>query len=413
MTEAARPDFAPAFDLLSPDFHADPFPTYRAMRETAPLYEMSFGAATARFATRFDDVAKLISDERLTMNMTAWDGYAVAGPDDPRARFVAMTVDSMSARDGAEHTRLRRLVNQGFTPRAMAAFDANLARLVRDRAAMLDGRSDFDLHRDFSKRVPVIAIARLIGVPEEDEARFADWADDMVAAADPFAPDPVVIRAAAAMDALEDYLNRLIAERAGVARDDLLSNLLAARESADRLTAGEILALCQSLLVAGSETTTNLIDLGVKALLDRPEVLRSLEARPERIPDAVEETLRFDHPGKFLSRVAREDVALGDGRGIVPKGGLALLGIGAAHRDPDVFADPDRFDLDRDRREAIVFGKGRHSCLGSRLARREGALALEALLPWLGSIRYDPDAIAWRRSLIVRGMESFPMRRVA
>jgi cytochrome P450 len=413
MTEAAHPEFAPVFDLLSPAFHADPFPTYRAMREAAPLYEMSFGAATARFATRFDDVATLVSDERLTMNMTAWDGYAVAGSDDPRSRFVALTLDSMSARDGAEHTRLRRLVNQGFTPRAMAAFDANLVRLVRERAARLARLDAFDLHRDFAKRVPVIAIARLIGVPEEDEARFADWADDMVAAADPFAPDPVVIRAAAAMDALDAYLDRLIAERAGEARDDLLSNLIAARESSDRLTAGEILALCQALLVAGSETTTNLIDLGVKALIDRPDVLARLVANPERLPDAVEETLRFDHPGKFLSRVAREDVSLGEGRGVVPKGGLVLLGIGAAHRDPERFADPDVFDLDRDQREAIVFGKGRHSCLGSRLARREGALALEALLPWLGSLRYDAAAIEWRQSLIVRGMESFPLRRIA
>ena len=399
------------FDLFSPAFHADPFPTYRAMREQAPLYAMPFGEATARFATRFADVERLISDERLTMNITVWDGYRRAVSGDPRARFARVALDSMSARDGAEHTRLRRLVNQGFTPRAMIAFDASLESLVRERIARIATLERFDLHCDLSQRVPVIAIARLIGVPEEDEARFASWADRMILAADPFAPDPVVADAADARDELDAYLDALIERRRSAPRSDLLSDLLAAQDGDERLTSGEIRALCQTLLIAGSETTTNLIDLGVKALIDFPDVRAELLADPARVPAAVEETLRFDHPGKFLSRVAREDVPLGEGAGVLAKGGLVLCGIGAAHRDPARFRDPDRFVLTRDAREAIAFGKGRHSCLGARLARREGELVLSALLPWIPQLSYDAEAIEWRQSLIVRGMESFPIAR--
>jgi pimeloyl-[acyl-carrier protein] synthase len=398
-----------AFDLFSPAFHADPFPTYRAMREQAPFYAMAFGGSRALFATRFADVERLISDERLTMNMTAWDGYRREGPDDPRARLARVALDSMSVRDGAEHTRLRRLVNQGFTPRAMAAFDASLAALVRERVARVAALDRFDLHRDLSQRVPVIAIARLLGVPEADEARFASWADRMIHAADPFASDAIVTDGADARDELDDYLDALLAQRRAAPRADLLSELLAAQDGAERLTSGEIRALCQTLLIAGSETTTNLIDLGVKALIDFPAVRAELAADPARVPAMVEETLRFDHPGKFLSRVAREEIALG--AGVLPKGGLVLCGIGAAHRDPARFRDPDRFDLGRDPREAIAFGKGRHSCLGARLARREGELVLAAVLPWIAQLRYDADAIVWRQSLIVRGMESFPIAR--
>jgi cytochrome P450 len=165
------------------------------------------------------------------------------------------------------------------------------------------------------------------------------------------------------------------------------------------------------LLVAGAETTTNLIDLGVKALLDRPAELARLEQGDGALlENAIEEMLRFDHPGKFLNRVPREDV---EHRGhVLRKGTLVLLGIGSSGRDERVFPDPDRFDVGRDTTESIAFGRGRHSCLGASLARLEGRLALGALLPWLPTLRYDVDQLRWRHSLVVRGMEAFPLQRL-
>ena len=409
MSESARP-LAPAFDILSPAFHADPHPVYDAMRRDAPVYEMSFGGAVAVFFTRFADVERLISDERLSMSMTRWEGYVPAGDDDPRAKLVGISQDAMPAKDGGEHTRLRRLVNQGFTPRAMAAFDAELVTLVDEWVGKLAGRDRFDLHRDLAQRVPVIAIARLLGVPEDDEARFVAWADALIQAADPFADDERARAGARAIGELEEYVAVLVEERRGAPRPDLLSRLIAAEDGAEKLSLPEIQALCMALLVAGSETTSNLIDLAVKALIDFPDVRRRLEEHPERVTDAVEETLRFDHPGKFLTRVAKEDFPVADGF-VLPKGALAMCGIGAAHRDPEPFPDPGRFDLDRDHRDTIVFGKGRHSCLGSRLARREGTLVLSRLLPMLGQLRYAAADIEWRESLIVRGMDAFPLER--
>jgi cytochrome P450 len=402
----------PDFDLYSPAFHADPHPTYRRLRNEAPLYRLP-APHPIHVLSRHADVAQLLSDDRLTMNIMLWDGRAPLEPGDPRERMLRETERSMATQDGAAHARLRKLVNKGFAPRAIASLEAALEKLVNDALAPLARRERFDLHREFAQRIPVVTIARLIGVPEEDEDRFATWAHRMIAAADPLADDAATAGGAAAIDELYAYLGVLIEARRGAPRDDLLSRLLAAEEAGDRLTRDELLSLCQVLLVAGAETTTNLIDLGVKALLDHPaERLRLEQGDGALLENAIEEMLRFDHPGKFLNRVPREDVTLASGE-VLRARSLVLLGIGSAQRDERVFPDPDRFDVTRDLRESLAFGRGRQSCLGASLARLEGRLALAKLLPWLPRLRYDPSALRFRQSLVVRGMEAFPLERVA
>jgi cytochrome P450 len=400
----------PAFDLYSPAFHADPHATYRRLRDEAPLYRLP-APHPIHVLTRHADVAQLLSDERLTMNIMLWDGRAPLSPGDPRERILREAERSMATQDGAAHARLRKLVNKGFAPRAIAALEPSLRKLVGDALAPLARRDRFDLHRELAQRIPVVTIARLIGVPEEDEDRFASWAHRMIAAADPLADDAATASGAGAIDELYAYLGVLLEARKRAPREDLLSRLLAAEEEGDRLTRDELLSLCQVLLVAGAETTTNLIDLGAKALLDAPGELARLERDPSLLENAIEEMLRFDHPGKFLNRVPREDVALASGE-VLRARELALLGIGSAQRDERVFPDADRFDVGRDLRESLAFGRGRHSCLGASLARLEGRLALEALLPALPRLRYDPSALRWRQSLVVRGMEAFPLERV-
>ena len=397
------------FDLFSPAFHANPHDTYRRLRHEAPLYRLP-APHTIHVLTRHADVATLLADERLTMNITLWEGREPFGPDDPRARFREETERSMTTQEGAAHARLRKLVNKGFAPRAIAALEASLEKLVAEALRPLARRERFDLHLEFAQRIPVVTIARLIGVPEEDEDRFTEFAHGMIAAADPLADDATHAASAAALDGLYAYLGELLEARKRAPRDDLLSRLLAAEEGGDRLTREELLSLCQVLLVAGAETTTNLIDLGVKALIDAPDERARLERNPDLLENAIEELLRFDHPGKFLNRVPREDV---EHRGFVlKKGTLVLLGIGSSGRDEQVFRDPDRLDVGRDTTESIAFGRGRHSCLGASLARLEGRLALGALLPWLPQLRYAPEDLRFRHSLVVRGMESFPLTRV-
>jgi cytochrome P450 len=400
----------PDFDLYSPAFHADPHATYRRLRDEAPLYRLP-APHPIHVLTRHADVARLLSDDRMTMNIMAWEGRAPLAPGDPRERILREAMTSMATQDGAAHARLRKLVNKGFAPRAIASLEAALEKLVRDALAPLARRERFDLHREFAQRIPVVTIARLIGVPEEDEDRFATWAHRMIAAADPLADDAATKSGADSIDELYAYLGVLLEARQGAPRDDLLSRLLAAEEEGDRLTRNELLSLCQVLLVAGAETTTNLIDLGVKALLDHPAELARLEQGDGALlENAIEEMLRFDHPGKFLNRVPHEDVRLESGD-VLRARSLVLLGIGSGQRDDRVFRDADRFDLTRDTRESLAFGRGRHSCLGASLARLEGKLALAALLPWLPRLRYEPTELRWRQSLVVRGMESFPLER--
>jgi cytochrome P450 len=405
--EAQPPDF----DLYSPDFHADPHRTYRRLRDESPRYRLPAPHAI-HVLTRHADVAALLGDERLTMNIMLWEGRAPLAPGDPRERILREATSSMATQDGAAHARLRKLVNKGFAPRAIASLEPALGKLVQDALAPLARRERFDLHREFAQRIPVVTIARLIGVPEQDEERFASWAHRMIAAADPLADDAATASGAAAIDELYAYLGTLLESRGRAPREDLLSRLLAAEEEGDRLSRDELLSLCQVLLVAGAETTTNLIDLGVKALLDHPDERKRLEERADALlENAIEEMLRFDHPGKFLNRVPREDVELAGGP-VLRARSLVLLGIGSAQRDERVFPDADRFDVARDTRESLAFGRGRHSCLGASLARLEGRLALAALLPWLARLRYDPAALRWRQSLVVRGMESFPLARL-
>jgi cytochrome P450 len=403
------PAGALVFDLFSPAFHADPHPSYRRLRDEAPIHRLPVPHAI-HVLTRHADVAALLADERLTMNITLWEGREPLGPDDPRERFRRETERSMATQEGAAHARLRKLVNKGFAPRAIAALEPSLRALVDGALAPLLEQERFDLHEGFAQRIPVITIARLIGVPERDEDRFTAWAHRMILAADPLADDAANASSAAAIDELYAYLGELIEARRGAPRGDLLSRLLAAEESGDRLTRDELLSLCQVLLVAGAETTTNLIDLGAKALIDHPAEREKLAREPGLLENAVEEMLRYEHPGKFLNRVPREDVAI---RGeLLRAGSLVLLGIGSAQRDERVFEDPDRLDVTRDLRESLAFGRGRHSCLGASLARLEGRLALGALLPHLPRLRYEPDALRWRPSLVVRGMDAFPMERV-
>jgi cytochrome P450 len=401
---------APAFDLFSPAFHADPHPSYARLRREAPIYRLPAPHAI-HVLTRHADVAQLLADDRLTMNIMLWEGRAPLAPDDPRARMLRETERSMATQDGAAHARLRKLVNKGFAPRAIAALEAALRKLVDDSLAPLRESSRFDLHREFAQRIPVVTIARLIGVREQDEERFTVWAHRMIASADPLADDAATRSGADAIDELYAYLGELLEARRGAPREDLLSRLLAAEEEGDRLTRDELLSLCQVLLVAGAETTTNLIDLGTKALIDAPAELARLERRPELFENAIEEMLRFDHPGKFLNRVPREDVEIAGET--LRAGSLVLLGIGSAQRDETVFPDPDRFDVTRDTTESLAFGRGRHSCLGASLARLEGRLALEALLPWIPQLRYTAEDLRWRHSLVVRGMEAFPVERVS
>jgi pimeloyl-[acyl-carrier protein] synthase len=317
---------------------------------------------------------------------------------------------SMLDRDPPDHTRLRSLVSKAFTPRVVEALRPHIQKIVDSLLDRVAGANAMDLIEDFAYPLPVIVICEMLGVPFEDHERFKQWGLDIARGLDSILLPPdsdVARRSDAARSALTAYFRELIAERRASPRADLLSGLIAAEEVGDRLREDELLATCILLLVAGHETTVNLIGNGTLALLRHRDQLRRLREDPGLIASAVEELLRYDGPVQRTARVSGEDVAIA-GRTIA-KGELVMPFIGAADRDPAQFPDPDRLDIARTDNRHIAFGWGIHFCLGAPLARLEGQIALNTLVRRLPKLALATDKPEYRESLTLRGLSTLPV----
>jgi len=306
--------------------------------------------------------------------------------------------------DATDHTRVRSLVNKAFTPRRVAELRPRIEAIAKDLLAAPAASGRMDVIGDLGAPLPAIVIAELLGVPPEDHPKFRAWAAQIVAT-------PAAIASGAASDAFEKgfeslsgYLRGVIAARRREPRNDLISALVAAQEDRDALTDGELLATAILLLLAGHETTTNLIGNGTLALLQHPDELARLRAEPELLKSAIEEMLRFDSPVQATLRAATEPVEFG---GVtLDKGALVICGIGAANRDPAVFEEPDRFDVARRDNRHLSFGFGAHFCLGAPLARLEGEIAFRALLEQFPTLALSGAPIVHRPNPILRGLQS-------
>jgi cytochrome P450 len=310
--------------------------------------------------------------------------------------------------DPPDHTRLRKLVSKAFVPKVVKALEPDVTSMV-DR--MLDGvarAGRMDVVADLAYPLPVAVICRLLGVPLEDEPRFSRASAVLAQALDPFltvtgaAPDGVDERLEAGQW-LREYLRELIEARRTSPRDDLISGLIAAEEAGDHLTEEEIVATCNLLLIAGHETTVNLIANAVLALLRSPEQWRALAADPGRVSAVVEETMRYDPPVQLAMRIAGEDVTIG---GIdVPKGDTMMLLLAAANRDPEAHEHPEVFAPERDAIRHLGFGKGPHFCLGAPLARLEASVALSAAAARFPNARLAGEP-AYKPNVTLRGLSS-------
>jgi cytochrome P450 len=386
---------------MDPEFVADPYPTYHRLRAEDPVHRHPLGFWVL---TRHDDVAAVLRDARFVKEPIAAVVAARMGIATPAVPL------SMLERDPPDHTRLRGLVSKAFTPRVVEALRPHIQRIVDTLLDRVEGAHAMDLIDDFAYPLPVIVICELLGVPVEDRDRFKGWGLDIARGLDAILLPPdseVAQRSAASRRALIDYFRELIAARRKAPRPDLLSGLIAAEEVGDRLTEPELLATCILLLVAGHETTVNLIGNGTLALLRHPAELRRLRENPGLIGSAVEELLRYDGPVQRTSRVPSEAVTIG-GR-TIDKGELVLPFIGAADRDPAQFPDPDVLDIGRADNRHIAFGWGIHFCLGAPLARLEGQIAINALLQRLPKLALATDRPQYRQSLTLRGLQALPV----
>jgi cytochrome P450 len=317
----------------------------------------------------------------------------------------------MLDRDPPDHTRLRSLVSTAFTPRVVEGLRPRIQQIVDDLITRAEAAGGMDVIEEFAYPIPVNVICEMLGVPVADHERFRGWSLDIARGLDSIwlPPDSEIPRrSAASRHAISDYFRGLIAQRRASPRSDLLSALIAAEAAGDKLSEEELVATCILLLIAGHETTVNLIGNGMLALLRHPAELRRLRESPGLITSAVEELLRYDGPVQRTARVASADATIG-GRTIA-KGDMVMPFIAAADRDPAQFPEPDRLDLSRSDNRHIAFGWGIHFCLGAPLARIEGQIAIDALvrrLPGLELATHEPE---YRQSLTLRGLKTLPVK---
>ncbi|HEY7539306.1 MAG TPA: cytochrome P450 [Methylomirabilota bacterium] len=392
-----------SFNPMDPEFLADPYPTYHRLRAEDPVHHSPLGFWVL---TRYEDVAAVLRDPRFVKEPLAALVAARFGAEVPRGVGL-----SMLDRDPPDHTRLRSLVSKAFTPRVVEGLRPRIQKIVDGLIARAEAAGSMDLIEEFAYPIPVNVICEMLGVPVEDHERFKGWSLDIARGLDSIwlPPDSEIPRrSAAARHAISDYFRELIGQRRAAPRGDLLSALIAAEEAGDKLNEEELLATCILILIAGHETTVNLIGNGVLALLRHPAELSRLRATPGLVTTAVEELLRYDGPVQRTARVASDDATIGGHT--IHKGEMVMPFIGAADRDPAQFSEPDRLDLSRADNRHIAFGWGIHFCLGAPLARVEGQIAIETLVRRLPRLELVTETIEYRQSLTLRGLKELPVK---
>jgi cytochrome P450 PksS len=308
--------------------------------------------------------------------------------------------------DSPDHTRLRGLVHKAFTPRLIEQMRDQIQALTNELLDRAEPNGGMDLIADFALPLPLTMIARILGVPAEDNHKFHRWSQTVISGGtnrNLFVLIPTVM-------SFMGYLKKLIKERRAHPKDDLVTALVQAKDGSDQLSEGEIQAMIFLLLVAGYETTVNLIGSGSLALLEHPDQLAKLRSEPALIKTTIEELLRFVCPVEMATeRYAREDITIAETT--IPRGELILAVIGSANRDTNYFDDPDSLDITRKNNRHLAFGHGAHFCLGSPLARLEGQIAISTLVQRMPNLRLSmaPDQLRWRGTFILRGLEALPV----
>lgn len=392
--------------LLDPSARANPYPLYEQIREHGPLHMPDSRLTVFSSFADCDEVLRHPASASDSMKSSVVQEQIAQG-----AEMRPLGPPGFLFLDPPDHTRLRGLVSKAFVPRVVNALEPDITALVDGLLDAIERRGSFDVIADLAYPLPVAVICRLLGVPIEDEPEFSRASALLAQGLDPFSTlnseDPE--RAEKRQEAgrwLREYLRGLIDVRRGAFREDLISGLIAAEEGGDQLTEEEIVATCNLLLIAGHETTVNLIANAMLAMLREPSLWRALASDPSRAGAVVEETMRYDPPVQLVMRIASEDMTIGSVD--IPKGDSMLLLIAASHRDPAVAERPGEFDPDRATIRHLGFGKGRHFCLGAPLARLEATAVLSAVTARFPNARIAGEAV-YKPNLTLRGLASLPV----
>ncbi|MFF0488195.1 cytochrome P450 [Nocardia sp. NPDC004068] len=394
-------------ETLSADFFTDPHVHYRRWREHGPVHRIRFPDGVERWIiVGYPEARAALADPRLRKDIVHVDGLVRAKRPAAAASPLSLTLlTHMLNTDPPQHARLRKLVNKAFAPRRVAALRPRIERITDELLDALDTGDRVDLLRGFAVPLPITVICEVLGVAVDDRDAFRTWTTDLVGVV---GREAERARATAAMAA---FLRDLVQAKRSHPGDDLLSALTLPAEDGDRLTENELVSMAFLLLIAGHETTVNLIGNGALALLRDPDRLRELSADLSAVPDAVESFLRYDGPVDLATiRYTAEPVRIGDTE--IPTGELVYVSLAAANRDPDRFPHPDRLDLSADASGHLAFGHGIHFCAGAPLARLEASIAFTALLKRFPDLRLDIDAadLRWYESTLIRGLIELPVR---
>ena len=401
------------YDLNSAEFLADPYPVYQQLRTNDPIH----WSEQNRFwiLTRYADIALLIQNDKLSSNRIG--AHAGRMPDQVKAHFRPFftAVSSwMLMIDPPDHTRLRGLVNKAFTPRVVENMRALIQQLVDEMLDRVNDRGQMDVMSDLANSLPAIVIAEMLGVPGSDQNQFKAWSDDIaiaLAGIDSARSKEELLGqyelAQESFLALSSYFKEKVTALRLKPLENLLSALVQAEEKGDRLTEQELFANCVLLMIAGHETTTNLIGNGVLAMLRNPSEQQTLRDNPELIGPAIEELLRYDSPVQKMGRVALANIPV-DGREI-EQGQLVCFSFGAANRDPEQFASPEALNLARQPNRHLAFGHGLHYCVGAALARVEGQIAIKTIFQRFQNLRLATDNLEWNRNFTLRGLKALPV----
>lgn len=385
--------------LQDPGFFRNPYPTFAALRSASPVQKVpSGGGRSSYLVTGYAEAREAFTDPRLSKDTAVF----FAGKDTGRNLHPAVS-QSMLATDPPQHTRLRSLVTKAFTPGAVARLRPYIASVTDELLDAWVPGEQTDAIESLAIPLPVTVICQLLGVPDADRVEVRTWSSDLFAAGQNERID-------SASHAVAGYMADLITAKRRTPDDSLLNDLIRARDGEDRLSEDELVSLAVLLLVAGHETTTNLIGNGLLALLQAPDSLHGLRDEPDLVDAAVDELLRLDSPVSMATfRFTTEAISLGGVE--IPSGSPLLIAPGAANRDPARFSDPDRLDLDRDTKGHLAFGHGIHRCLGAPLAHTEAAIAFRAIAARFPRLRLaaSPDALEWRHTRLMRGLVALPV----
>lgn len=395
------------FNPFLPEHRADPQTTWRRLRAQPGLYKSRvFGTY---FATRYEDVLEILRSPDFTTDRSQVPAMRWINKMTERDPDLAgMIGRNLLTIDGEDHRRLRSLVSKAFTPRRVRDLRPRLEATVDEVLDRAAENGEMEVVSELAHPFPVTAIAELLGVPESDRERFGYWSSQLVQLLDPFQGRGGTPAFAKATHDIFGYFRPLLAERRANPRDDLLSAMIAAEENGEKLDEIDLLSLSSLLLVAGHETTSNLIANAVHLFLRFPDERKRLQDDLALLPSAVDECLRFESPIQATDRAVARERELA-GQRLRPNQMVGAL-IAAANRDPDRFPEPDRFDVGRTDNHHLAFGQGNHFCLGSQLAKLEAEIALGALLRRFPDFSGDPTQVTWRRSMIVRGPEALKLR---